>query len=260
MRAIGVVFALVLFIAGPAAAQDWAEYQNNKEGFTIAFPGPPKVTETTWTAEHDYVLPAHVYSAEHGRERYSVTVVDYAPLERLGIERAKKCPAGAEPCLGSDLAGPAYWKHVIRGAVIWATFKYFQRDGKVTSYMWNHQDLVEGHQIQMTNNADESRTFAFVAMRENKLFIIEGTVPKGYPPPALFQNSAGWVDKDGNAIRYQTIYANEIFGLGDYPTPGHGGAAGAGGARGAGGRGGAGRGRGAGAPAGGADAPAGVGR
>ena len=260
MRATTFALVLVLLMAGSAVAQDqeWAEYQNNQEGFKIDFPGQPKVTETTWMAEHDYVLPARVYSAERGRERYSVTVVDYNPLEQQGIERLKKCAVGAEPCIGSELSGPAYWKHVVRGALIWATFKYFQRDGsKVTSYMWNHQDLVEGHQIQMTN-ADQSRTFAFITMRENKLLAVEGTVPKGYPPPALFQNSMGFVDKDGNGIRYQTIYSNEIYGLGDREAPAHGG----GGAAGAGGRGGgrggrgAGAGRGVGAPAGGADAPA----
>ena len=33
-------------------------------------------------------------------------------------------------------------------------------------------------------------------------------MPKGYPEPGLFQQSLGWVDKDGNGIRYQIIYSN----------------------------------------------------
>ena len=37
----------------------------------------------------------------------------------MGIARRKACPVGAEPCIGSDLSGPGYWKHVIRGALIW---------------------------------------------------------------------------------------------------------------------------------------------
>jgi hypothetical protein len=117
--------------------------------------------------------------------------------------------------------------------------------------MWNHQDLVEGHQLQLTNNADQSRTFAFITMRENKLYIVEGTVPKGWPEPALFQNSMGFLDKAGNGVRYQTIYSNTVYGLGDREAPTYGGRGGGAGARG----GGAGRGRGAGqggqAPAGG---------
>jgi hypothetical protein len=79
--------------------------------------------------------------------------------------------------------------------------------------------MVEGHLIQLTNNSDQSRTFAYVAMHENKLYILEGTVPKGYPEPGLFQQSLGWVDKDGNGIRYQSIYSNAYHGMGVYPPP-----------------------------------------
>src|SRR2546427_3768026 len=79
--------------------------------------------------------------------------------------------------------------------------------------------MVEGHSIQVTNNADQSRTFAFVAMHEHRLYILEGTVPKGYPEPGLFQQSMGWVDKDGTGIRYQMIYSNSYHGMGVYPVP-----------------------------------------
>jgi hypothetical protein len=70
-----------------------------------------------------------------------------------------------------------------------------QRDAKVTHYMWNFVDLVEGHQLQLTNNADQSRTFVSIYMHENRLYIMEGTVPEGDPPPGLFQQSLGFVDK-----------------------------------------------------------------
>lgn len=251
-----VASAMVLFlsVSGPVAAQELAEfeeYTNVPEGFKIDFPGQPKMTQITYTTEHDYQLPAHVYSADRGREHYSVTVVDFNPLQKLGEERVKKCAVGAEPCIGSDLSGPAYWKHVIRGAMVDATARMLKRNVTITSYMWNHQDLVEGHQLQLTNNADQSRTFAFITMRENKLYIVEGTVPKGWPEPGLFQNSMGFLDKDGNGVRYQTIYNNTVYGLGDREPPTYGGRGGGAGARG----GGAGRGRGAGqggqAPAGG---------
>ena len=55
---------------------------------------------------------------------------------------------------------------------------------------------------------DGSRTFAFIAMHTDRLYILEGTVPKGYPPPALFQQSLGYVDKDGRGMRYSAIYSN----------------------------------------------------
>lgn len=223
MPAIMLVFVLVLSMAVPAVAQDWTEYQNIQDGFKINFPGQPKIAETTWTSEFDYVLPARVYTTERGRERYSLTVADYSPIEQQALVRVKKCAPGAEPCFGSELSGPSYWRHDVRGALIYATSKFFQRNVRVTRYHWSHQDLVEGHQLQLTNNADQSRTFAFVGMHEMKLYILEGTVPAGSPEPGLFQQSMGWVDKDGNGIRYPTIYANQFYGLRQMPPPSTGG-------------------------------------
>jgi hypothetical protein len=232
MRPIFLALAVTLATAGLAVAQDWNEYQNISDGFKIDFPGQPKTSETTWTSEYGYKLPAHVYSAERGKERYSMTVVDYNPIEAQGIERRKNCPAGAEPCIGSDLSGPGYWKHDIRGAIVYATSKFLERDVKMTRMLWAHEDLVEGIELQLTSNVDQSRTFAFISMRENKLYIAEGTVPKGYPQPGLFQQSMGYLDKDGVSVRYQKIYSNEVYGLGDAPAPsyGRGGAGGGGGA------------------------------
>lgn len=235
--------ALVLCMSGPAFAQEWVEYANKQDGFKANFPGEPKVTETTWKSEYGYILPARVYSAVRGRERYSMTVVDYNGIEQQGMERSKKCPSGAETCQGQtagallNVIGPGYSKQDIRGALLYATFQFIQRDAKMTSLIWNFTDLVEGHLVQLTNNADQSRTFAAIHMHENKLYIAEGTVPKGYPEPGLFQQSLGWVDKDGNGIRYQGVYSNEFHGLRIYEPPpiGRGGRAGGAGAAGAGG-------------------------
>lgn len=218
-RATTLVFGLVLSMAVPSAAQDWTEYQNIRDGFKVVFPGQPKVAETTWKSEYGYMLAARVYTAERGRERYSLTVVDYNSMEQQGTGRGKLCPPGAETCIGSQLSGPGHWRHDVRGVLVYASFTFIQRDAKVTHYLWGHQDLVEGHQLHLTNNADQSRTFVYIAMHDMRLYILEGTVPKGYPEPALFQQSLGWVDKDGNGIRYQTIYANQFYGLKEMPPP-----------------------------------------
>jgi hypothetical protein len=235
MRTTVFAFALILSIAGTAAAQEWDLYVSARDGFKVDFPGQPKVTETTWKSQLDYMLPARVYSADRGRERYSLTVVDYSGIEQQGLARAKACPPGNQQCRenAGPVIGPGYWKQDERGAIVYATFKLLQRDAKVTSLAWEWQDMVEGHLIQLTNNADQSRTFAYVAMHEHKLYILEGTVPKGYPEPGLFQQSLGWVDKDGNGIRYQSVYSNAYHGMGVYPKPpiagaGRGGGAGAG--------------------------------
>jgi len=240
MRTALLVFTSLLSMSGLAAAQDWTEYQNIPDGFKVAFPGQPKVTNTTWTTEYGYKAPAHVYSAERGRERYTLTVADYNAIEAQGVERRKNCPPGAEPCIGSDIAGPGYWRHDIRGALIFATKQYLQKNVTMTNYTWQHQDLIEGAELQLTNNADQSRTFVFIAMHENKLYIFDGTVPKGYPQPGLFQQSVGFVDAQGRGIRYQTMYSNEIYGLKEREKPtyggGGGGRGGRGGAQGQGGR------------------------
>ncbi|HEY6359830.1 MAG TPA: hypothetical protein VIX63_01935 [Vicinamibacterales bacterium] len=239
--------AVVLALIGPAFAQgEWDVFASTEDGFSVNFPGQPKVEQTTWMTQYRYALPARIYRANNGQERYSVTVVDYRGLEQQGIERSKQCPPGAEPCRGNQVGGvigPGYWKMDVRGAMTFASLKFIQRDAKVTDLNWQFQELVEGLHLQLTN-PDQSRTFAYITMHDNRLYIFEGTTPKGSPEPALFQGSVGFVDKDGNGIRYQTIYSNAYHGLGEYPLPnragrggGGGPAGGAGGGQGAGGRG-----------------------
>ena len=125
---------VVLTFAPPAVGQDWVEYINREDGFRVDFPGQPSLQQTSWASEYGYSLPAHVYSASRGRERYSITVVDYRGVEAQGVARANACPAGAEPCRGGQagsVIGPGYWKQDVRGAVMYATFKLLQRDAKL---------------------------------------------------------------------------------------------------------------------------------
>jgi len=210
MPMVGVLFAaLVLFLAGPAAAQEWTEFISREDGFRVAFPAEPKVTQTTYKSEYGADLPARVYTVERGQQRYSVTAVDYSQSQRILTEKAKACPPWAdERCTGVEVVGLGYWKMDIAGALTYAMFNFLQRDAKITHVSWNFVDLVEAQLIQLTNNADQSRTFACISMHEDKLFIVEGTVPKGYPEPALFQQSMGYVDKEGNGIRYRSVYSN----------------------------------------------------
>src|SRR5262252_7522332 len=171
--------ALVLLISGPLFGQEWIEFSSREDRFTCNFPTQPKVTQTTYRSQMGADLPARIYSAAQGQSRYSVTVVDYNQAQRLLTEKAKSCPAGAEPCLGSP-GDEGHWKADLRGAIVYASWQMMQRDAKLTSYVWNFVDLVEGHQLQLTN-ADKSRTFDGIYMHENRLYIIEGTVPAGYP-------------------------------------------------------------------------------
>lgn len=232
MRTPALLLTLLLATAGAASAQDWDEYVSTQDGFKVLFPGQPTITTTTWKSQMDYTLPARVYSANRGRERYTMKVVDYTGIEQLGEARAKACAPGNAQCRqNAGVMGPGYWKHDLRAALMRATHELVVRDAKVTLLAWEWQDMVEGNVVQLTN-ADRSRTFAYVAMHENKLYIMEGTVPDGYPEPGLFQQSLGWVDANGTPIRYQEIvYSNAYHGMGVYPKPrpGRGGGAGPGG-------------------------------
>jgi len=211
MRSIAALsLASTLLLSVPAFSQEWTEFLSQEDGFTINFPGLPKVEETTFVSEYDYTLPARVYRVERGRERFSMTVVDYSRIEQMGEERAAGCHPAAEPCHGSNTTGAGYGKMDIGGAIVYATWKYLQRDVELTHLTWTSMDLVEGNQLQLTNNADGSRTFVHISMHMHKLYMLEGTVPAGYPPPGLFQQSMGYVDADGNRIRYQYMY-NDRF-------------------------------------------------
>ena len=222
MHTRAFVFGLLL-LSTPCslAAQEWDEFTSLQDGFRLNFPGKPTVTETKWTSQLNYVLPARVYLAVKDKERYSVTVVDYSGIEQQGVERAKSCPPGNANCRANapEALGPGYARHDERGAIVYATFKLLQRDVKLNYLAWEWQDLVEGEIVQLTNNADQSRTFAWVGMHQQKLYILEGTVPANYPEPGLFQQSMQWVDKDGNGIRYRSIYSNSFHGMGVYPAP-----------------------------------------
>jgi len=203
--------ALLLSVSGLLFAQEWIEFASREDRFTCNFPAQPKITETIYRSQHEADLPSRVYSASQGQSRYSVTVVDYNQAQRILTEKAKSCPAGAETCLGNP-GDEGHWKADIRGAMDYASWQLMKRDAKLTLFVWGVVDLVEGRQMQLTN-ADKSRTFAGIYMHENKLYIIEGTVPAGYPEPGLFQQSLGWLDENGVGLRYQTYYSN------GFPTP-----------------------------------------
>jgi hypothetical protein len=215
---------LVLSLLTPVFAQEWDEFVFVEDGFKVNFPGRPQIENTTWISQYRYTLPARIYRASRGSERYSVTVVDYRDIEKQGVERSKKCPPGAETCIGTQdgrqggILGLGYWKMDVRGAMAFAMFKILQRDTKLTDLTVQFQDVVEGYSLQLTN-PDGSRTFPYITMHENRLYIFEGTTPKGYPDPGLFQNSVGFVDAQGRGLRYLDYYSNAVHGLREHEPP-----------------------------------------
>ena len=86
MRVFGwIAAALVLSLTTPVLAQeDWDNFKFPEDGFEVNFPGKPKVENITWVSQYRYNLPAKLFSANHGKEQYTVTVVDYRPVLKLG--------------------------------------------------------------------------------------------------------------------------------------------------------------------------------
>jgi hypothetical protein len=206
MRLIGIVpVAFVLFAATPAVAQEWIEYQSQQDSFAVVFPTQPEVREIAYRSEYDMDLPARVYTSVDGKSRYTVTVVDYRNVRELHAARLKGCTVYPDSC-----ANP--FTNELRGAMDFALFNYIKRNVTFTHYAYYNADLIEGRRLQLLN-PDKSRTFAAIHMHQNRLYIFEGTVPAGSPPPGLFQQSITWIDKDGNRIRYRSLYSN------NFPTP-----------------------------------------
>lgn len=204
-----IAAAMVVSLSTATLAQEWTEFVSREDGFSTNFPGSPTLTESTYRSQFGADLPARVYSAALGRSRYSITVVDYRSVEKILTEKAKSCPAGAETCLGGANArsstGAGYWKADYAGALVYATRQFMKRDAAITEFIWTNIDLVEGYLLHLTNK-DQSRTYALVLMHADRLYISEATVPAGDPEPGLFQQALGFVDANGDSIRYQTLY------------------------------------------------------
>jgi hypothetical protein len=209
MSRIALLAVLMLSISTPLFAQEWTEFVSREDGFSTNFPGQPLITESTYKSQFGADLPARVYSATLGQSRFTMTVVDYRQIERLLTERAKSCPPGAETCRGGtnpgSSTGAGYWKVDYAGALVYASWRFMQRDALVTEFIWNNIDLVEGNLLHLTNQ-DKSRTYVAIFMHADRLYISEATVPAGGPEPGLFQQALGWIDQDGKSIRYQTLY------------------------------------------------------
>jgi hypothetical protein len=203
MRFIPVAsIALIVCLAATARAQDWTEYVDTEAGFSVNFPGSPQVKDITWTSEYGLTFAGRVYSASRrGAEQYSVTVIDYRDAEQKyhAVDR----PPSFEQAI--------YWQIDIQASIQYAATKLFrQRQGVKVHYdAWHYIDLVEGHMLHLTN-ADQSVTHASIYLHENRLYILEGTVPPSAPEPGLFTQSLGFLDANGQRVRYREIYSNRL--------------------------------------------------
>ena len=207
--------ALALSAPLPGFAQSfgWTDYTSREDYFSVSFPGEPSVEEIAYPTEYRITLPARVYSHDDGAYRYSVTVVDYRNAVDIHLARNDACRAAGGDGDQCQDDGP----EEVRGAIVYASWNIMNREGvDVNHYAHYNSDLVEGHNIRLTN-ADGSRTTAVVHMHEDRLYILEATVPQGAPAPGIFQISLRFLDSDYNRVRY-SWQGTQLYSNG-YPPP-----------------------------------------
>ena len=151
------------------------------------------MTEISYSSEYGVTLPAKVYAVRNGDSLHSVTVVDYNQAQRIYEELPDRTDEGNNAAL---------WLYDQRASVAYAARAFRLRGGEVTYDAWHHIDLVEGHQLQITNS-DDSRTYAGMYLHDGRLYVVEATVPPGSLPQGLFQQSLTFLDEGGNRIRYR---------------------------------------------------------
>ena len=216
MRVVKLTSAtLALSLSAPVFAQSfsWTEYVSREDYFSVSFPGEPSIEEITYPTEYRITLPGRVYSYEDGPYRYSVTVVDYKDAIDIHLARNESCrAAGGDGDLCQD-DGP----EEMRGALIYAAWNIMNRDGAdVNHFAHYNSDLVEGLNVRLTE-ADGSRTSAIVHMHEDRLYILEATVPQRAPAPGIFQISMRFLDEDYRRIRYS--WQGTRLYINGYPPP-----------------------------------------
>ena len=193
LQALSAVIGLALLTPANILAQGWQQYVDRAEYFSINFPAVAEVRDIDYASEYGATLPAKAYTVRKDDILYSVTVVNYNVAEQAYLELPDRTDEGNNKSL---------WLYDQRASVAYAARNIRLRGGEVTYDAWHHIDMVEGHQLQVTN-PDNSRTYAGMYLHDGRLYIVEATVPEGGLPQGLFQQSLTFLDEEGLRIRYQ---------------------------------------------------------
>src|SRR2546423_4303182 len=179
MRLVSIIPAVIaLFVSGAAYAQDWGEYANRQDFFTINLPDDPMMTSTPYKTVKGTDLTAHVYSAKAPGDSllagtYSVIVVDYS--------NAKNEIADAIEQARQDLLKKGAAKYDAIGN-------------------------IDMHRARlMTVESANARYLASILVAANNhLYITVAETPLTSASPAQFQASIQILDANGVRIRTRT--------------------------------------------------------
>ncbi len=175
-----ILAAIITLTPMPALAQDWMNYFDTEQRFSVNLPGEPTIEDTTIVSLRSGTYPAKIYRADDGASSYSVKVVDYTEAGTAGE---------------------------VRGSIAWEAWHYRmaaeESGGKVTYDGYVTVDGIQGHQLQIIN-ADQSRTYIGINLLAGRLYVLEARVPEGLPLPMLFQVSLQMLDENGDRLRYSS--------------------------------------------------------
>ena len=161
--------AFAVLLSASAAAQAWREYENRQEGFSINFPGDPKVETRPYATPSGAIVPSKIYSVELPTGRYALTYVDFASRQQ------------DEP-------------QAITQAV-----NALRQKGRPVYDDTDNLDGIPGHQLSV-RQPDGRLMLASVHLYNHRLYITESSVPPGAAPPQQFQQSVAMIHPDGRVV------------------------------------------------------------
>ncbi len=170
MRSIYFLVAIVALLASaPAYAQRWIEFQDRAWGVGINFPHEPTGEDIEYMTSEDRTVPGRVYTAIAGTSHYSLTAASFS----------------------GDPTDPLTAVTFARDALL--------AKGTATYDHYHALDGVPGWMMSVTE-PDGRLMQAFILFIDQRLYIAEGSVAPGTPPPSNFQQSITVIDPAGERI------------------------------------------------------------
>jgi len=156
-------------LCAPASAQNWIEHVDPAWGYSINFPHVPEVQVIEYPNMYERIVPAQVASATTDIGTYTLTLVSYS-----------SDPTDAHTAIS----------HAAR---------FIRAKGTVTYNEFQQLDEVPGQVISVTT-PEGNLIQAGLYFVEQRLYVAEGMVRAGNPPPSNFQQSISLLDPLGNRI------------------------------------------------------------
>lgn len=172
MRLVSLIptAAVALVLSGSALAQT-IEYSNMEYRFSINFPAPPTEETTTYTVAGGQTVPAGLFTAERRGGTYTLIAV---PLPE---------------------DSPHWSEHI---EYIAQTMR--DRDVEAVHDELSRTDRIPVQRITLVY-PDGRRSMIAIIVYDRVLYVTEGNVPPGAPPPNQFQQSIFILDANGEKIR-----------------------------------------------------------